>query len=211
MATGMSIEGRGLARRFGPRWALAGIDVDVAPGELIGLTGPNGSGKSTLLRLFATALRADAGSLRLDGQEAWPERSELRSGIALASHATGLWDDLSASENLGVWARMSGGATDVGAVLRRVGLDPERRDPIRTFSAGMKRRLALARLTLRRPRLALLDEPSTALDVDGRQLVRSLIDDLVGNGTTVVVATHHREELTGTSVRWIALHDGRAT
>ncbi len=210
MATGMSIAGRGLARRFGPRWALAGLDVDIAPGELIGLTGPNGSGKSTLLRLLATALRADAGWLKLDGQDAWGERSELRPAIALASHATGLWDDLSAAENLGVWARMSGVAPDVIAQLRRVGLDPDRRDPIRTFSAGMKRRLALARLFLRRPRLALLDEPSTALDVNGRFLVRGLIEELISSGTTVVVATHHREELDGASVRWMALQDGRA-
>lgn len=184
------IELKGLARRFGPRWAVARVDLTLEPGSSWMLTGANGSGKSTLLRCLATALRPHQGTLRYGDRDLWTHRREIRPEIAYLAHQLHLYDDLSQRDNLLVWARMGGLRAPVDDLLRRVGLDPARRDPVRALSAGMKRRLALARVLLKSPRLLLLDEPFGALDPDGRQLVIDVVRELQGHGTTLVLATH---------------------
>ncbi len=154
------------------------------------LLGPNGSGKSTLIKCLSTALRTHHGRVLLNGQELWPNRAQLRRKIAVLGHQAHLYDDLSAMENLGVWARLGGYTPDVPSLLAQVGLDPERRDPVRTFSAGMRRRLALARMLLKDPDLVLLDEPFTALDPAGRGLLMDVIRSLQAKGATLLMATH---------------------
>src|SRR5688500_20051741 len=133
------------------------------------LLGHNGSGKSTLIRCLSTALRVHEGRIRFDGHDLWEDRAKLRSRIAVLGHQPALYDDLSASENLSVWAQLGGIQADVRGLLEQVGLDPDRRDPVRTFSAGMRRRVAIARMLLKQPELVLLDEPFTALDPGGRE------------------------------------------
>ena len=108
----------------------------------------------------------------------------------LLGHKPHLYDDLSAAENHSVWASLGGLEADIPGLLRRVGLDPARRDPVRTFSAGMRRRVALARMLLKRPELVLLDEPFTALDPAGRELLMDVIRSLRDDGATVIMATH---------------------
>ena len=184
------IELEGVARRFGPRWAVARVDLTLEPGASWMLTGANGSGKSTLLRCLATALRPHQGTLRYGGRDLWTHRREIRPEIAYLAHQLHLYDDLSQRDNLVVWARMGGLRADVDALLHRVGLDPTRRDPVRALSAGMKRRLALARVLLKAPRLLLLDEPFGALDPDGRQLVIEVVREIQDRGATLVLATH---------------------
>ena len=179
-----------LSRRFGNRWAVARVSLEVSAGSSLMLTGHNGSGKTTLLRVCATALKADHGSVRLGGEDLWENRSALRQHVGFLSHSTRLWEDLSAQDNLRSWARLSGQSTDVDALLERVSLDPARTSPARTFSAGMRRRLSLARVLLKKPRLLLLDEPFSAFDPQGQALVRSVINELRSQGTTVVVTTH---------------------
>ncbi len=182
-----------LSRRFGPRWALVRVDLQVPPGGSLLLLGPNGSGKTTLLRCLATALRPHHGTVLWGGRSMWEERAELRAGIALWSHATHLYEDLTAHENLAVWARMGGMSADVPALLDRVGLSASAHISVRGFSAGMRRRLSLARVLLKQPALALLDEPYTNLDADGRALVGHVIDELRGRGASVIVSTHEPE------------------
>jgi len=155
------------------------------------LLGPNGSGKSTLIRCLGTALRPHHGTVHLGGHNLWEERAALRSRIAYLGHQPHLYDDLSGPENLSVWARLGGYTPDIPALLARVGLDPDRRDPVRTFSAGMRRRLALARILLKSPNLVLLDEPFTALDPAGRLLLMEVIRSLQDSGATLLMATHH--------------------
>lgn len=179
-----------LARRFGQRWALARIHLHVPRGGSCMVTGANGSGKTTLLRCVATALKPHHGRVIFDGQSVWQARRSLRHRIALLSHATRLYEDLDAMGNLRTWARLGGQSIDAPALLERVGLPPSRRDPVRTFSAGMRRRLALARVLLKKPDLLLLDEPFTALDPEGRDLVIALCAELNAAGTTLLVATH---------------------
>ena len=180
----------GLARRFGRRWAVAGVSVTLPAGSSWMLTGPNGSGKSTLLRLLATAIKPHQGQVLWGDRVLWEQRELLRSRIAFLGHALHVWDDLSPRENLVAWARLGGLSVDPDALLRRVDLDPTRSDPVRALSAGMKRRLAIARLLLKQPQLALLDEPFGALDPEGRALVLDVIAELRARGTTLAIATH---------------------
>lgn len=179
-----------LSRRYGKRWALVHIRTTLEEGHGCMLVGPNGSGKSTLIKCLATSLRPHHGKVVLDGKEVWPNRAELRPSIAYFGHQAHVYDDLSGPENLRVWASLGGYDPDIPALLRRVGLDPDRDDPVRTFSAGMRRRIALARMLLKKPRLVLLDEPFTALDPPGRELMLSVIRELKETGAMVLMATH---------------------
>lgn len=206
---GADIEFDGVARRFGPRWALAGIHLTVREGEGVMLTGHNGSGKSTLLRCLATALKLHQGAIRIGGQDLWTERHALRPRIGFLSHAGYLYDDLSGVDNLRVWARLGGITMDPVPLLERVGLPPTRPDPVRTYSAGMRRRLAIARLMLQRPSIVLLDEPYNALDADGRQLVTDVACAFREQGATLFMATHLLEYSRHACSRHISLSDGR--
>lgn len=208
MSRGASITFREVARRFGRRWAVAGVSFRVEPGEGVMLTGHNGSGKSTLLRCLATALKVHHGEIRIDDQPLWANRYELRRRIGMLSHAGALYDDLSGEENLRVWAMLGGLQEDLGALLQRVGLGG-RREPVRTYSAGMRRRLALARLILQRPDVVLLDEPYTALDAEGRDLVTSVAMDLRNDGATVLMATHLIDYARHVCNRRVELLDGK--
>lgn len=187
---GVQLRLKNLARRFGRRWAVAGVSFDVEPGQSWMIVGANGSGKTTLLRCLASALKPHGGSIEVDGLDLWTNREALRHRIAFLSHALHVWDDLSPRDNLRAWARLGGISADPDALLQRVGLDPKRADPVRAMSAGMKRRLALARMLLKRPALALLDEPFSALDPDGRAVIVDVVDELRSAGTTVVVVSH---------------------
>ena len=154
------------------------------------VVGPNGSGKSTMLRVLSTALKPHHGRILFGSEDLWRNRARLRRSIAVLGHQAHVYDDLSASENLLVWARLGGFTPNVAALLERVGLDTSRPDPVRTFSAGMRRRLALARMLLKDPDLVLLDEPFTALDPAGRELLLEIARELLDKGATLLMATH---------------------
>lgn len=151
------------------------------------IIGANGSGKTTLIRLLGTALSPTSGTLRLFGGS--PEAARPR--VAMLSHADQHYDDLSARDNLLIADRLAPRAgTDVGAVLEAVGLGPRADDIVRTFSQGMRKRLAFARLLWKRAELVLLDEPYAGLDPAGGRFVDTLVRDLRASGTTVVLSTH---------------------
>ncbi len=188
MAQGLLIDD--VSRRYGRRWALVHVSAEVSPGAAWMVLGPNGCGKSTLLRCLSTALRPHRGQIRLGGADLWAHRGRLRRRIAVLGHQAHVYDDLSGAENLRVWARLGGYAPDIPALLERVGLDPGRRDPVRTFSAGMRRRLAIARMLLKDPELVLLDEPFTALDKEGRSFLLDLVRELIERGVALLMATH---------------------
>jgi heme exporter protein A len=206
---GHAVEVEGLYRRFGARWALIDVSLRLPAGAALRVTGPNGSGKSTLLRVLGTALRPDAGAFRVDGRDAWAERAALRPGIASFGHTLGVWEELSPRANLAAWDRFSGQRSAIDDLLARVGLSACRDQPVRTLSAGQRRRLGLARLLLRQPRLALLDEPTTALDAGGRALLRDVLGSLVADGATLVVATHDAHEVDGVCDVDLRLEEGR--
>lgn len=175
------------------------------------LTGGNGAGKTTLLRVIATALRPTRGTVRLFGCDATPATlSDVRQNVGLATHQNHLYDDLTAEENLQFVARASGAdASRIGDVLATVGLSAHAQRPVRGFSAGMKRRVGLARLLLRRPPLVLLDEPFGQLDSEGIALMERVISDFHQQGATLVIATHQHERGARLCDRRITLHQGR--
>lgn len=184
----MAVSARGLARRMGGAWALRSVDLDVPVGRTCMLFGANGAGKTTLIRLLGTAIRPSLGTLRLFGQPA----PEVRSRIAMLSHADHHYDDLSAAENLRLGAMLSDPArvARIPAVLAEVGLAARADDAVRGFSAGMRKRLAFARLLLKDPELVLLDEPYAQLDPAGHELVDRLLRGWGAAGRTVLVSTH---------------------
>ncbi len=184
------VEARGLSRRFGKRWAFARVDLTVRRSERWLILGANGSGKTTLLRALATAISPSLGRLRLFGQDPREDLAAARRRLALLSHRTGFYEDLTARDNLRVLARLAGHPdADLGAVLDRVGLE-DRPDPVRAFSMGMRKRLALAAVIVQRPELVFLDEPFAALDPAGMEDVAALVRGLEG---TVIVASHQVE------------------
>ncbi len=201
---------RDVSLRFGSRWALIHVDLAIEPGRTVLLTGENGAGKTTLLRILATALRPTRGELELFGQPARENLAALRRRVGLMTHQSYIYDDLSARENLDLVARLCGREPgSSAALLERVGLAPHADRRVRHFSAGMKRRLALARLLLRDPELVLLDEPFGQLDPEGVELVASVVRELRGRGTTMVISTHDIERGLALSDRRVSLSGGR--
>jgi heme exporter protein A len=186
---------QGLARRFGARWALRGITLHVQPGEVVGIMGHNGSGKSTLLRVVSTALRPSAGEGWVFGHHLLREAVAVRRHIGFLAHAAGLYEDLTADENLIFAARMFGvDESGIAPVLDRVGLTGVRHERVRGYSAGMQRRLALARLVLGVPRLLLLDEPYNNFDTQGIELVNHVIREARNRGGSALVVLHDRRQ-----------------
>ena len=187
-----------LARLFSGSAALAGISIRIDAGRTVALLGPNGAGKTTLLRILATSLRSSYGSARVDGLDLVRDAGLVRERVAYLPHATGLYDDLTARENLDFAATLLGTEdrrARVERALSDVGLADRADDRVRSFSAGMRRRLALGRILLGRPSLVLLDEPYAALDRDGMELVDQLLAAWHEVGVTVLVASHATERL----------------
>lgn len=186
-----------VSRRYGRRWALARLTYTLPAGRSLLLTGHNGSGKTTLLRLLATALSPTAGNAVVLGLDTVKDREQVRRSVGLLSHANFLYEDLTARQNVAVVARLLGvhdAKNVVEALLQRVGLAERAEHPVRSFSAGMRKRVAIARLLLQRPKLALLDEPFGELDPAGIRDMERLIRELQATGVSVVLATHLIEQ-----------------
>jgi heme exporter protein A len=200
----------GLGKRFGIRWVLRGVSFDVRCGEAVALLGPNGSGKSTVLRILATLLNPNAGTVSVNGLDIVRDASSIRGHVGFLAHTPGLYDDLTARENLRFAADMSGFPYTVAeSCLERVGLAHVADDRVRGFSAGMQRRLALARLILRRPRVLLLDEPYSNLDADGVDLMNDVLASTIRAGGAALVALHELAPSKGTLDRTLTLVGGR--
>jgi heme exporter protein A len=184
-----------VARRFGRRWALRGVSLDVGAGEVVGVLGHNGSGKSTLLRVLSTVLRPSVGEAWIFGRHLVREAMDVRALTGFLAHSPGLYDDLTGSENLRfAVAMLAADEALIAPTLERVGLWRERDERVRGYSAGMQRRLALGRLLLGRPKLLLLDEPYNNFDVDGIALVNDVIAETRERGGSALVVLHDRRQ-----------------
>lgn len=211
MTAQAAIQLEGVARRFGQRWVLRGIDLVVRPGEVVAMTGRNGSGKTTLLRVIATVLRPTRGTARVLGHDVVRDGGEIRGRVGLLGHNSGLYDDLTAAENLVFSMRMGGRAADglaIAEALEKVGLAAVAGERSRGFSAGMRRRLGLARLLLRPPEVLLLDEPYASFDDDGIGVVNTFIADIAQAGGVVLLTTHDMARAAGSVSRRVHISDG---
>ncbi|HEX9162500.1 MAG TPA: heme ABC exporter ATP-binding protein CcmA [Thermoanaerobaculia bacterium] len=190
----IAIDAERLARRFGPRWALADVSFQVPRGAVMMVAGRNGSGKSTLFRVLSTAIRADGGRASVSGFDIGRERQDVRRNVALLSHSSYLYEALTARENLHVAADHLGiKRAGIMDLLERVTLGGRADDMVVTFSAGMRKRLSFARILLQDPSVVMLDEPYGQLDPQGFALVDDVIRELKARGVTVLMATHQIE------------------
>lgn len=176
---------------------------------MVGILGHNGSGKSTLLRVIATVLRPTAGQGWVNGHHLLREAVEVRRHIGFLAHLPGLYEDLTAVENLQFACRMLGIAeSGIAPTLERVGLARASNERVRGYSAGMQRRLALARLILSSPKLLLLDEPYNNFDPQGIELVNDVIEEARDRGGSALVVLHDRRQGEGVLNRILELDRG---
>ncbi len=192
------IRARGLGRRFGAKIALAGLDVDVPRGGFLLVTGPNGSGKTTLMRLLAGLIAPTEGTLAVD---------TTRSELGFLGHEPLLYRELTPLENLDLYGRLyrvSERRERIGMLLERFDLWEARGRPTAELSRGMLQRLALCRTLLHDPRLLLLDEPYSALDRGGAELLDAELAAGV-EARTIVVASHQPERVQRLATAWLAL------
>jgi heme exporter protein A len=187
------IEVSRLTKVYGASAALRAGSLTVPAGSVLSILGHNGSGKTTLLRLLATLARPTAGSGTIGGHDLVRERDEVRRLIGLVGHGTQLYDDLTALENLAFAAALDETPRDrhaAEAALARVGLQAQAGRRTRELSTGMRRRVALARVMLRRPRVLLLDEPFAGLDQDGAKRFEEYLGEFRADGGAAVLVTH---------------------
>ncbi|HEX6683646.1 MAG TPA: ATP-binding cassette domain-containing protein [Candidatus Limnocylindrales bacterium] len=203
-----------LVKSFGATRVLAGVNLDVAAGELLALLGPNGSGKTTTVRILTTLLRADSGTATVAGHDVAREAAAVRRSIGLtAQHAT-VDEMLTGRENLDLFAGLNhlGRAVArrcVAELLDRFDLASAADRGVRTYSGGMRRRLDLAASMVAAPRILFLDEPTTGLDPRSRAELWTVIRELLASGTTILLTTQYLEEADQLADRIAVIHDGR--
>jgi heme exporter protein A len=200
-----------VSKQIGHRTILRDIGFTIEPGTFSMLLGNNGAGKTTLLRMLCGLMRPSSGILRFEGAPVARVAAELRRKVGVLSHESRLYGDLTAAENLHLFGELYG-QSDLGRripdALARVRLDPVRDIPVRTFSSGMAKRVAIARLLLCEPSVLLLDEPYSGLDQDSVKLLDETLAAFHRDGGTAIMATHQFTPSTAECGRILILHQG---
>ena len=208
------IEARGLVKRYGDFTAVDDIDFDVAVGECVALLGPNGAGKTTTIRMLTGFSPITDGSIRVFGRDVAKETRVVKSLMGICPQEDNLDPDFSVRKNLLVFARYFGMEKNLAArradeLLEMVGLTEKAHGIIMELSGGMKRRLMLARALLNEPQLLVLDEPTTGLDPQARQLIWQRVRHMREAGITVLLTTHYMEEASQLADRVIVMNEGK--
>ena len=210
----LAVRTKGLRKRFGYTETLRGIDLEVPQGECFGLFGPNGAGKSTLLRILATQWVFSAGSVEVMGCALPAQTLAVRSQVGIVFHQSFLRPELTLSENLRFTGELYGCSPEAvesrgTELLERLSLLPRRNDCVGTFSQGMAKRASLARSLLHEPKVWILDEPFSGLDVDGQAVLEEMLEGFSQRGGTVVLVTHEAERGTRLAKQWVRLEAGK--
>lgn len=206
------IQVSGLVKRYGGKLVLRGLDYSVAPGEFVALLGPNGAGKSTFLRILASLARPTFGTLNVAGFDLPGQATDVRACLGFVGHQPLLYGDLSAEQNLSLFARLyaiPNPAQRIDELLELLGLSRYRREPVRVYSRGMQQRLAIGRAILHQPELLLLDEPHTGLDQEAVALLNTLLRGLAEGGCTILMASHDLANSAQLAGRFDVLAGGR--
>ena len=204
--TGLRFEN--IDKRYGGLFALRRVSFEIAPGECVVLAGRNGSGKTTLLRIAAQIVKPTAGKLSFPGVGSPPSASGRPGYVA---HATMVYDELTAAENLVLFARLQSvenPAARAEELLREVGLIERRDSLVRTFSRGMRQRMAIARALIHGPSVLLFDEPATGLDPPGIAWLANSLRELHRAGCTVLMSLHGESEISALATRAVQLDAG---
>jgi heme exporter protein A len=204
--TGLRFES--IDKRYGGLFALRRVSFEISAGECAVLAGRNGSGKTTLLRIAGQIVRPTAGKLSFPGATA---ESATNSRPGYVGHSTMVYDELTAEENLLLFGKLQNVAEPTAraeGLLREVGLYERRTSLVRTFSRGMRQRIAIARALIHRPSVLLLDEPATGLDPLGITWLASALRELNRTGCTIVMSLHGESEISSLATRAVRLDAG---
>jgi ABC-2 type transport system ATP-binding protein len=194
-----AIEANHLVKRFGTVTAVNDVSLTVREGETFGFLGPNGAGKTTTIRLLTGVLTPEAGAVRITGIDIHRHPLDAKMQMGVIPESSTVYGDLSAEQNLHLSGKMYGmprALRDerIDEILSQLGLNEKRRNPVRTFSKGMKQRVSIACAIIHRPRVLFLDEPTSGLDVQSRRLVIDTIRRMNEQGSTIFLTTHNIEE-----------------
>lgn len=207
-----AIQLRSASRAFGDRLALHPLDLTVEPGEVFGLLGPNGSGKTTTLRILATLIRPTSGSAEVLGFDVTADPMAVRRNVGVMPEKPSLYERLTVCDNLVFWAdahEVPEPKKAIASALAFVGLSDRTNDRVGQLSKGQRQRVALARAIVHRPKVLLLDEPSSGLDPSAAAAMERMIRELVANGATVLMNTHRLAEAERICDRVAILRHGR--
>jgi len=214
MQSDVMIEAEGLTKKFGELTAVDGISFRVFKGECFGFLGPNGAGKTTTIKMVNCVLPLTAGTLRVAGMDVTRHAREIKKMIGVAPQEDNLDPDFTVFHNLIVYARYfdiskAEAYKRAEELLRFVQLEEKRNVLIDQLSAGMKRRLILARALINQPQMLILDEPTTGLDPQARHLIWDKVRSLQKEGVTVVLTTHYMEEAAQLCDRTVIMDGGK--
>jgi len=209
------LEASGLRKSYGTRTALAGVDLEMRPGEIVGLLGPNGAGKTTLVSILAGLIRPDAGTVRIGSIDALGHPHQARRLLGLAPQETGLYPTLTCRQNLRFFGELAGlrrrelrsAVEGVASALQLTDLLDRH---VQYLSGGERRRLHTALALVNRPPLALLDEPTTGADVRTRAQLLQLVRELAAHGSAILYSTHYLTEIEQLTASVVILDHGQA-
>ena len=209
-----ALEVLGLLKSFGALRAVDGLSLRVGAGEIVGLLGPNGAGKTTTVSIVSGLLSPDAGEVRVGGALLSGDTDPARGRLGLVPQELALYEELRADDNLAFFGGLQGLAgarlaARVEAVLRLTGLGDRRRDRVKVYSGGMKRRLNLAAGLLHDPEVLLLDEPTVGVDPQSRNAIFGTLEALRGEGKAILYTTHYMEEAERLCDRIVIVDHGR--
>ena len=214
MLPAIAIEAESLGKKFGTVNAVSDISLSIPTGSVCGLLGANGAGKTTTVRMLATLIRPDSGSARIFGRDVVRHATAVRSMIALTGQYASLDEDLTAEQNLELFATLRGfdrraARSRAHELIEQFGLGYAASRPVSGFSGGMRRRLDIATSLISAPPLLFLDEPTTGLDPTTRTQMWAVVRDLVDNGTTVLLTTQYLDEADKLSDSIVLIDSGR--
>ena len=214
MADGIVIQAEALTKRYGANLAVDHVDLEVAAGEIVGILGPNGSGKTTTILMLLGLTEPTSGRAMVAGFDPLRDPLEVKRRVGYLPDQIGFYEAMSARDNLAYTARLGGLSRReidgrFAAALDRVGLHDVGNARVTTYSQGMRQRLGLAEILMKRPSIAVLDEPTTALDPHSTAEFLDMIRDLKADGTAVLLSSHHLDQVQSVCDRVALFNRGR--